>query len=164
MGLNEREHKMKQRSWRIATALVVTLLVAFFGFRYYLERARTMTVEFLAADGTVRATYHLEKARTEAEQAKGLMFRRHIASDGGMIFIYDRDQPQSFWMKNTFISLDMIFVNNDKKIVGILPEVPILNDEPRKVDAPSRYVIELAAQSVSRHGIVVGDSVRFVGE
>ena len=62
----------------------------------------------------------VELARTEAERERGLMYRNHLDADTGMLFIFERPGPLTFWMKNTFIPLDMIFIGADRHIVGIV--------------------------------------------
>ena len=98
----------------------------------------------------------LEIADDENERAKGLMFRRSLEENSGMLFIFQDDSVRSFWMKNTYIPLDMIFVDSNKKVVGILKNVPPLTEDPRSVGKPSRYVVELAAGETDRLGIGEG--------
>lgn len=82
----------------------------------------------------------------------------------GMIFVYPAPVNQSFWMKNTYIPLDMIFVGQNWKVAGVLQNVPISNTEPRSVDKDFMYVIELNAGSAKKGGIVAGSKVEFDGE
>lgn len=119
-------------------------------------------VSFVAPDGSERARFLLEIADTEPLRQKGLMFRESLPADGGMLFIFEELAPRTFWMKNTKLSLDMIFVGSDRSVQGILASVPPMNEEPRSVPGvTSQYVIELAAGVAAGKGIRVGDVVRW---
>ncbi len=107
-------------------------------------------------------TFRVEVARSEAERARGLMFRSHLAADAGMLFVMGSDADWSFWMRDTFIALDMIFLDADWTVVGVLAAVPPRNDVARTVGKPSRFVLELAAHQASVHGIVTGTKLVFV--
>jgi uncharacterized membrane protein (UPF0127 family) len=118
-------------------------------------------VVFHVADGReVRAS--MEVADTPAKRAKGLMDRTVLAPDAGMIFVFEREAMQSFWMKDTYIALDMVFVSGARKVVGVLRDVPPLTESSRAVKTPSRYVIELNAGFCAREGIVEGADVELV--
>ncbi|MFA6550177.1 MAG: DUF192 domain-containing protein [Candidatus Gracilibacteria bacterium] len=122
-------------------------------------------------------TFHTEKgdlkvnveiANTDIERAQGLMYRKMLEKDSGMLFAFEEDALRAFWMKNTLIPLDMIFVSADKKIVSIIG-----NAEPCKNagDAdgakcktydslkPAKYVIEIAGGEAENHGIKPGGSI-----
>ena len=109
-------------------------------------------------------TYFVEVADTTPKMTKGLMYRKHLNKDSGMIFIFDETHPQpiSMWMKNTFISLDMLFVDSSYQIIGIAQ-----NTEPLSLKTISptkkqtRFVIELNAGEVAKHGIQIGDKITF---
>lgn len=108
-------------------------------------------------------TVQVEIARTDKERARGLMFREEMAADAGMLFIFERDDRHSFWMKNTYIPLDMIFIDRARQIVGIVENAEPLTTTSRSVEEPSRYVLEVNAGYCRDHGIVVGSTVRFFG-
>ncbi len=103
----------------------------------------------------------VELAQTEDERSRGLMFRRHLAPATGMLFFMLGDQPWNFWMKNTWISLDMIFIDAEWSVVGVLAAVPPNNLVSRGVARPSRYVLELAADEAARLGILPGVRLLF---
>jgi uncharacterized membrane protein (UPF0127 family) len=117
---------------------------------------------FVREDGSESETFSLEVAATEVHRNKGLMFRTKMPERDGMIFLFPSERINSFWMKNTILSLDMLFVASDWKIVGLLPKVPPQNELPRQVDRPSQYVIELGAGVAEKFRINVGDSVKIV--
>jgi uncharacterized membrane protein (UPF0127 family) len=99
------------------------------------------------------ARYFLEVAANLAERARGLMHRPSMLSDWGMIFIYPAEEPLSFWMQNTYISLDMLFLNHEALVVGVVAEAEPLTRDSRSVPGSSQYVIELNAGEAARQGI-----------
>jgi len=115
---------------------------------------------FVTASGSETPTFRLEVCSNDAERAMGLMYRRSLAQDAGMIFVFPEERQNSFWMKNTYIPLDMVFVGQDMKVVGILHDVPPLNQLPRTVGIPSMYVLEFAAGTMKRHGVEEGALLR----
>ncbi len=102
----------------------------------------------------VRITAELAVVHEEAE--RGLMYRKYrLADDRGMLFDLPR-KVQTFWMHNTCIPLDMIFVDEDGFVQGIVEQVPTLNDEPRTAGCEGRYVLEVDAGWSRRHGLKPG--------
>jgi uncharacterized protein len=106
---------------------------------------------------------HVELARTDADRERGLMYRNHLEPNGGMLFIFEHDGPLTFWMKNTFIALDMIFIDRNRHIVGIVEEAVPETETPRRVSGESRYVLEIVGGLSRRLGVVAGTSVDFQG-
>lgn len=100
-----------------------------------------------------------EIAKSAAETERGLMYRTQMDANHGMIFVMGSREEHTFWMHNTCIPLDMLFVDDDGTIVGILENVPTLNDEPRTVGCPSSYVIETNAGWCRSHGVKAGQKV-----
>ena len=120
------------------------------------------SVTFLDAPGTPKIV--VELAVTQVERRKGLMFRTHLGENSGMLFVFSgQERIRSFWMHNTCIPLDMIFLAEDGVIVGIIENVPTLNDERRSLDCPSKYVLEVNAGWSRRHGVRAGQRVEFPG-
>jgi uncharacterized membrane protein (UPF0127 family) len=107
--------------------------------------------------------FRVEVADTPAKRELGLQYRRQLDSDRGMIFLFAAEARQSFWMKNTPIPLDMIFINRERKIVGIVEHAVPYSLDSRSVAAPSQYVLEINGGLAKRHGIKPGDTVRFEG-
>jgi uncharacterized membrane protein (UPF0127 family) len=103
----------------------------------------------------------VELARTAAEQRQGLMNRASLPEDAGMLFLFDESEDHSFWMMNTLIPLDMIFIGDDGRVVGIVERAEPLSTQPRGVGAPSRYVLEVNGGWARAHGVAKGDRVRF---
>ena len=113
--------------------------------------------------------FDVEIARSPAQQEQGLMFRKSLPGDAGMIFLKDRDEVATFWMKNCFIPLDMLFLTADGKVARIAPDVPPLFDkQPGPTDlvssgGPVRAVLELNGGTAAKLGIHPGDRVVFPG-
>jgi uncharacterized membrane protein (UPF0127 family) len=102
-----------------------------------------------------------EIADQPGNRERGLMFRKTMPQDEGMLFIFEYPQMQSFWMKNTYIPLDIAFISEKGVIINILTMEP-LNEGPRyRSLAPALYVIETNAGWFERNGIKPGDKVRF---
>jgi hypothetical protein len=116
---------------------------------------RTPFVTFTDGSGEP-LKFWIELAATPDQRERGLMFRREMLPDWGMLFVYPADRPLSFWMKNTYIPLDMVFIDSRGTVVGILENVPPLTLDSRSVGKPGRYVLELAAGRASAVGLEVG--------
>jgi uncharacterized membrane protein (UPF0127 family) len=78
-----------------------------------------------------------------------------------MLFVFDRMEHQSFWMKNTFISLDIIFIDETMRVVGVVEDATPLTEDAREVEGDSRYVLEVSAGFARRHAIGPGTVVTF---
>ena len=115
-------------------------------------------VTFTEAPGQPRVA--VELARTDPARSRGLMYRTQMADDDGMLFVWKAERPRSFWMRNTCIPLDMLFIAADGTIVGIQEQVPVLNDAPRAIHCPAQNVLELNAGWTRKHGVVAGQRVQ----
>jgi uncharacterized protein len=107
------------------------------------------------------AKIDIEIADEQSERMQGLMYRDSMPENNGMLFLFDVEEPLSFWMKNTKISLDIIYISSDHRVVSISP-----NTEPYSLDhipsnKPAMFVVEVNAGFAQRHGIQVGDRVAF---
>lgn len=109
------------------------------------------------------ARFPVELAITEGERQRGLMYRERLDEDAGMLFLFERQRVQSFWMKNTRLPLDMIFIAEDGTIAGIVEGAEPLTLVSRRVQKPSRYVLELIAGSARQRGLAAGQRVSFEG-
>jgi uncharacterized protein len=106
-----------------------------------------------------KVPFRVELARTEEERERGLMYRDHLAPDAGMLFLFERPSLLTFWMKNTLIPLDMIFIGQDRRIAGIVAEAEPQTLTPRRVEALSQYVLEIGGGLAARLGIAAGQRV-----
>lgn len=104
----------------------------------------------------------VEVARTEAERARGLMSRRSLDEAAGMLFVFEEMGDHPFWMKNTLIPLDMIFIGDDARVTGVVARATPGSLEPRSA-APSRFVLEVNGGWAEAHGVAPGDTIRFEG-
>ncbi len=161
--------KKKRLQHRQIAFLVVLLAAALFGLSQYslhVSRKGKLAAYFELPSGEITSPFFLEIASTNAQRQKGLMYRKDgdMAADDGMLFIFPKTKDQRFWMKNTYISLDMLFIDKTFTVVGILPDVPILNTELRGVDTPSLYVVELLAGTSQKYGIEKGSRLIIDGE
>jgi uncharacterized membrane protein (UPF0127 family) len=98
----------------------------------------------------------VEIADTPATEQRGLMYRTKLGANQGMIFVWPSESRRTFWMHNTCLPLDMLFLAKDGTIVGLLEQVPTLNDRPRSVRCPAAYVLEVNAGWSRRHGLKPG--------
>ena len=119
------------------------------------------TVILPGKDGEVTVT--VEVARTAEERRRGLMFRKQLAADRGMLFVFPVEEVQSFWMRNTKISLDLLFLDSKARIVGIIRKAEPNNDQSLSVPTPARYVLEVNAGFADRHGVKTGGQARIKG-
>jgi uncharacterized membrane protein (UPF0127 family) len=103
----------------------------------------------------------VEIARDEATRRRGLMFREHMDDDAGMLFLFDQPEQLTFWMHNTYIPLDMIFIEPSLRVLGIVENAEPQTDSSRAVPGTSQYVLEVNAGFSRRHGLTKGTSVRF---
>lgn len=108
-------------------------------------------------------TVYVETALEPMERQLGLMFRTRMAPDWGMIFVFNGESQRSFWMRNTFLPLDMLFISSTGTIVNIKRYAKPLDERPRYESAgPARYVLELNAGYTEEHGIQAGQKVQLV--
>lgn len=103
--------------------------------------------------------FKVEIADDEAERQHGLMYRTSLPPLYGMLFIFDESAPRSFWMHNTYIPLDIIYIGDDGRIVSIAADAKPFDDSPLPSRAPASGVLELYAGEAARLGIKPGDKV-----
>lgn len=107
------------------------------------------------------AIIDIEVADDIQERARGLMYRQALPDNGGMLFIHDYEEMQSFWMKNTYIPLDILFVNAQKEIVTIHVNTTPMKEWSYASTLPALYVVEVNAGFCARHGITEGDKIEY---
>ena len=105
----------------------------------------------------------VEVADTPAKRELGLQYRRELGDDQGMLFLFPAEGVQTFWMRNTPISLDMIFIGSNMRIAGIVHDAVPFSTTTRSVEKPSQFVLEIRGGLARRQGIEVGATVRFEG-
>jgi len=119
--------------------------------------AGTATIEIVSASGV--HAFAVELATNDAERERGLMFRKELPLGQGMLFDFQRDQPVAFWMHNTYIPLDMIFIRGDGRIAHIAENAKPETDDLIPSGGPVRAVLEVIAGTAGQLGIKPGDRV-----
>ncbi|MDQ3300446.1 MAG: DUF192 domain-containing protein [Myxococcota bacterium] len=117
------------------------------------------TVHLETPRGEVAVT--VEIVATQPKIEKGMMFREHLAPDAGMLFFMSREHEWSFYMRNTLIPLDMIFIAKDMTVAGIVHKAEPRTETLRKVGKPSLYVLEVNGGWSEAHQVAPGAKVRF---
>jgi len=105
----------------------------------------------------------VEVAATPDTRTRGMMWRTELAAGKGMLFLFPEEEIQSFWMRNTLISLDMIFINAQMKVAGIVERAQPRSLTSRSVGAPSQYVLEVPGGWSQSVGVTKGGTVEFEG-
>lgn len=114
---------------------------------------------FDSPSGDYKVKIDVELADNEAERIQGLMHRESMEELNGMFFVFPKEELQSFWMHNTLISLDIIFVNSKFEIVKIHKNTKILSDQSYPSNEPATYVVEVNAGFTDKYNIVEGDKI-----
>jgi uncharacterized protein len=120
---------------------------------------REPAVVVRTARGPVRSA--VEVVADDASRTRGLMYRTQLADGHGMLFVFDEETDHSFWMKNTVIPLDMLFISADRRIVGIHQNATPLSLASISVGQPSKWVLEVPGGYTARAGIGTGDTIDF---
>ncbi len=150
---------MFSRRWVLAVALV---LAAGCGSVRGETAQPAVATEALAivTHGGKTLTFQVEVVDTDASRERGLMFRRSLAPNAGMLFDFVDPRPVAFWMKNTLIPLDMIFISQDGHIANIARQARPLDETPIPSDGVVRGVLEIKGGRAAELGIQPGDVVR----
>ncbi|MBI5663005.1 MAG: DUF192 domain-containing protein [Ignavibacterium album] len=165
--------KKKSDFKKITVIIAVVLIGAFLIFNNFVKSPEkemefytfTKEGELIFSDslGNTKAKIDLEIADDEYQRQLGLMNRKEMTENQGMLFIFPRQDYLSFWMRNTFLSLDMIFVDENKTIVTIHKNTRILSDTSYPSTKPAKYVVEVLAGFTDKHNIQVGDKIDWMG-
>ena len=115
------------------------------------------TVEIVTRTGV--HAFSVELATNAAQRAVGLMFRKELPEGHGMLFDFQEEQPVQFWMHNTYIPLDMIFIAADGRVVHVAQDAKPMSDELVPSRRPARAVLEVIAGTARKFGIAPGDRV-----
>ncbi len=115
-------------------------------------------LEIVTSSGSHK--FSVEVMRTDEQRARGLMHRRFMAQDRGMLFDFKREEPVSMWMKNTYLSLDMVFIDKSGKVVNIAENTEPLSERIIPSAGPVLAVLELNAGTARRIGLKPGDRLR----
>ena len=118
-------------------------------------KTNLLALNIIKADGE-KVTLEVELAQTEQQQQRGLMERTELGKNRGMLFVFDQEQPQSFWMKNTLIPLSIAYIDGSGTIVDIQDMQP-LDETSHPSAAPAKYALEVNQGFFGENGINVGD-------
>ena len=124
----------------------------------------TGTLRLLSRERAV--TVRVEIAETPGTRRTGLMHRRRLPPDAGMAFLFETPTVYSFWMKNTLIPLDIIWIDKQKRVAHVKTNVPPCKAEPcpsYPPNVPARYVLEVSGGVAAQHGLKAGDPLRIEG-
>lgn len=122
----------------------------------------TASVEFLNTEGDPVSEVEVAVADDDQSRSEGLMNVHDLPRDAGMLFIFEDEEPRSFWMANTPLSLDIIYVNSDFEIVRIHRNTPAYSNDNFLSEEPAMYVVEVNAGYTMSHDIVEGMSIRII--
>lgn len=143
--------------WMAALALLTLCVVVLPAALAWAELPRSaLSIE--TASGR-RYRFTVEVARTAPEMAQGLMYREKMADEAGMLFVYVHEQPATFWMKNTLIPLDILFLGGDGQIRHIHPQAKPLSLDSISSGVAVKAVLELNGGLAAKLGIRIGDHV-----
>jgi uncharacterized protein len=145
-----------------ALALFVTIIAAFLGLIALassrpIAAAEIQNLEIVTKNGVY--PFSVELAITPEEHAQGLMYRKELPEGRGMLFDFKTEQPVEFWMHNTYISLDIIFIRGDGRILRIAESATPLSDRRIPSGGPIRGVLEVIGGTAKKFGIGPGDRV-----
>jgi uncharacterized membrane protein (UPF0127 family) len=112
-------------------------------------------------DRELISTIDIEIAEDDEERARGLMHRYSMDNNHGMLFIMEYEEPQSFWMKNTYISLDILYLNKDREIVKIYKNAQPLSDRSLPSIKNSKYIVEVNGGYCDKYNIIEGDFINY---
>ena len=154
--LRQANHWQSKYIWRLLVAAVVMLVtslpVAAENAMRSPDYAATK-IQLLPAPDRQSITFDVRLATTPAQQAHGLMFSPPLAARTGMLFIFAKDGSRSFWMKNTPISLDMLFFASDGRLINIIANTEPLSMTLRKSQRAAQYVLEIGGGEAARLGL-----------
>lgn len=148
---------------KILAIIFIIFILSFFAtqlYNFYLE-ANSKKAVLIAG----QKKFTLDIARSETEKRLGLMFKRELCENCGMLFVFDREEEQSFWMKNTYIPLDIIFLSKDFRVNNLYENLKPSPDMTKEEDieivrGKAKYVIEINANSAKKAGIKEGEKLK----
>jgi uncharacterized membrane protein (UPF0127 family) len=170
---NKSKNKFKLNASKVVTIIVLIAVAVFFivnnfinnnepEVKYYTFK-KEGELTFTDSLGNTKIKIDLEIADNEYERQLGLMNRKSMEESQGMLFIFQYERLQSFWMRNTLIPLDMMFVNKDNIIITIHKNTKTLSAQSYPSTAPAIYVVEVVGGFTEKYNIVIGDKIFWMG-
>ena len=157
--------------YQIAAAIAILALIIFLVFPGIFKKDKIVNeytfkkegeLTFYSQDNKPIVIIDIEIADTEYDRQLGLMKRKSMEDNQGMLFIFPNEEVRSFWMRNTFIPLDMIFVNTNNEIVTIHKNTRVLSEQSYPSSAPSIYVVEVIGGFTDKYKIKEGDKISWM--
>lgn len=159
---------MKRTKYTLASIFLISTLLVSCGNDPKEPEVEIQEIEFkkegelqVLKDGEITQTLDIEIADTPYEWETGLMYRESMEDNQGMLFIYPNAAERSFYMKNTYISLDLIFMNSDTTIVSIKENAIPRDETSIPSNVPARFILEINGGKTEEWNIEVGDKMRF---
>lgn len=121
--------------------------------------AELLEISFKNPDHSSSPVIEVEPALKDSVRQMGLMYRKKLETNRGMLFIFSKQEQRSFWMKNTYIPLDIIFIDSNRKVINIVEKATPLTDTSRHSEGPAQYVVEVNAGLAKTWGIVKGSTL-----
>jgi len=149
---------MKAIGVRLRAALAVVFIAALAAAGGAARSGGLEALQIVTAAGT--HDFQVEIAKDDASRARGLMDRRFMPADHGMLFEFDREGPEAFWMKDTYIPLDMIFISRTGIVTNIVANAEPLSERAIPSGPPCMAVLELNGGAAAKIGLRIGDKVR----
>jgi uncharacterized membrane protein (UPF0127 family) len=143
-------------SRRVATLAAMTVALSLTVAPAFAQQLEKLTI---VTKSGARHVFDVEVMRNDADRARGLMFRRHLPTDRGMLFDFARDDHVSMWMQNTYIPLDMLFIRRDGSIARIAADTEPLSTRNIPSGEPVLGVLEINGGEAAKRGIAAGDRV-----
>lgn len=143
-------------SKNLILTLIIIILTTIAVFVFYKKPSKPLSTIKLKLGNS---DYNLEIAQTIIQKSKGLSNRNNLCPNCGMIFVFNQDAIQPFWMKNTFIPLDMIWINSNGQITDIITATGINSTKILQNTKPAKYVIELNAHDTQKLNLKIGDII-----
>lgn len=163
MGTNEKKKAHRRKEYLILGAFFLVVVAGALVLQSMMLEGRRLKGHFEAPSGEHSEMLYLRIASTPAERQKGLMFENNLPKNEGMIFIFAGEAPLSFWMKNTPLPLDMIFLNADMLVNGVVENTTPFSTQRYSVPEPSKYVVEVNAGQAKVLGVRKGSRLVLAG-
>lgn len=153
--------------YKIVAILIIAVVAVYFVFVYTGNKGTNPDEEYmfrkdgelLISSDSTKVKLDIQIANTEFDRQLGLMYRKNMDENRGMLFIFPDVQVRSFWMRNTEIPLDMIFIDVNKTILNIAKNTTPYSDISYSSSGPAKYVLEVKGGFADRHNISSGDRV-----